>query len=88
MYYARRKSPGKMVTVILYQIMPGQNRCLAYSTFTFKQGQNTKTDQINNFQGILDTFTMNFNSMSYIQCILVIVYTNFYANKDLFRKYV
>ena len=27
-----------------------KNRCLAFSTFTFKQGQNTKSDQINNFQ--------------------------------------
>ena len=51
---------AKMVTVILDQIRPGQNRFLAFSTFTFKQGQTTKSDQINNFQCILYTFAMNF----------------------------
>ena len=66
---------AKMVTVILDQIGPGQNRCLAFSTFTFKQGQNIKSDQINNFQCILYTFTMHLYSMSYIQYILVMVYT-------------
>ena len=36
-----RTHQAKMVTIILDQIGPGQNRCLAFSTFTFKQGQNT-----------------------------------------------
>ena len=49
-----------MVTIILDQIGPGQNRCFKFSTFTFKQGQNTKSDEINNyFQCIVYTFTMN-----------------------------
>ena len=60
----------KIVTVILYQIGPGENRCLAFSTFTFKQGQNTKSDHINHCQCILYTFTMHLNSMSYIQYIM------------------
>ena len=82
-----RTRQAKMVTVILDQIGPEQNRCLAFSIFTFKQGQNTKSDQINHFQGILYIFTMHLNSMSYIQCILVMVYTHFYANKVFFRDY-
>ena len=73
-----RTHQAKMVTVILEQIGPGQNRCLAFSTFTFKQGQNTKSDKINHFHCILYTFTMNLNSMSYIQYILVMLYTHFY----------
>ena len=76
-----------MVTVILDQIGPGQNRCLAFSSFTFKQDLNTKSDQINHFQCILYTFTMHLNPMSYIQYIRVMVYTHFYANKDFFRDY-
>ena len=74
MHYARKNSPGEIVTVILDQIGPEQNRCLAFSTFTFKQGQNTKSDQINHYQWILYTFTMNLNSISYIQYIQVMVY--------------
>ena len=46
-----------------------------FTTFTFKQGQNTKSVQINNFQCILYIFTMNLNSISYIH------YTPFYASK-------
>ena len=58
---------AKMVTVILDQIGPGHYRCLALSTFTFKQGQTTTSNQINHFQCTsLYTFTMNLNSMSYI----------------------
>ena len=82
-----RTHQAKMVTVILDQIGPGQNRCLAFSTFTFKQGQNTKNDQINHFQCILCIFTMHLNSMSYIQYILVMLYTHFYANEVVFRDY-
>ena len=44
-----RTNQAKMVTVILDQIGPGQNGFLAFSTFTFKQGQNAKSDQINHF---------------------------------------
>ena len=73
---------AKTVTVIFDQIGPGQNRCLAFSTFTFKKGKYTKSDRINHFQCIIYTFIMNINSMSYIQYILVMVYTHFYANKD------
>ena len=72
-----RTHKAEMVTAILDQIGPGQNRCLAFSTFTFKQGQHTKSYKINHFQCILYTFTMQLNSMSYIQYILVMVYTNF-----------
>ena len=82
-----RTHQAKMVTVILEQIGPRQNRCLAFSTFTFKQGQNTKNDQINHFRCILYTFTMHLNSMLYIQYILVMVYTHFNANKGFFRDY-
>ena len=77
----KRTHQEKMVNVILDQIGPGQNRCSAFSTFTFKQGKNAESDKINHFQCILYTFTMNLNSMSYIQCILVMVYTHLYANK-------
>ena len=70
---------SKMVTVILDQIGPGQNRRLAFSTFTFKQDQITKSDQIYHFQYILYTFTMHLNSILYIQYTLVMVYTNFYV---------
>ena len=79
---------AKMLTVIFDQIGPGQNRCLAFSTFTFKQGQNTTSNQVNHFQCILYKFIMILNSMSYIQCILVMVYTHFYANKGFFRDYL
>ena len=51
-------------------------------TFTFKQGQYTNTDQIKHFQCILYILTLNLNSKSYIQCILVKVYTHFYALPD------
>ena len=44
---------AKMVTVILDQIGLGQNRRLAFSTFIFKQRQNTKRDQINHLQWIM-----------------------------------
>ena len=70
---------AKIVTVILDQFGPGQNRCLAFSTFTFKHCQNTKNDQINHFHCILYTLTMILNSMSYMQCILMISYTFVYA---------
>ena len=42
-----------------------QNRFSAFFTYTFKQGQNTKSDQINHFQDILYryTFTMILNSI-------------------------
>ena len=66
---------SKMITVRLDQIGPGQNRCLAFFIFTFQQGQHTKGDQVNHFQSILYTFTVILNSMSYIQCILVMVYS-------------
>ena len=82
-----RTHQAKMVTVLLDQVGPRQNRCLAFSTFTFKQGQYTKSGQINQFQCILYTFTMHLNSMSYIQYILVMVYTHFYANKGFLRDY-
>ena len=68
-----------MVNVIFDQIGPVQNQWLAFFTFTFKQGQNTKSDKINNFQSIL--YTKNLNSMLYIQFILVMVYTQLYASK-------
>ena len=71
-----RTHQAKMVTFIMDQIGPGQNRCLAFSVFTFKRGQNTKSGQINHFQYILQTFTMILKSMSYIQFILVMVYTH------------
>ena len=32
---------AKIVTVILDQIGPGQNRCVALSAYAFKQGQTT-----------------------------------------------
>ena len=79
---------AKMVTVVLDQIGPRHKRCLTFPTFTFKQGQNTKHDQINHVQCIPYTFIINLNSMSYIQFILVILYTYFYVNKDYFRDYL
>ena len=83
-----RTHKEKIVTVILDQIVSGQTRCLAFFTFTYIQGQNTKSDQINHFQYILYTFTMILNSMLYIQCIMVMAYTYFYAKKVLFRDYL
>ena len=71
-----RTHQAKMVTFILDQIGPGQNPCLTFSTFTFKQGQNTKSDKINHSQYILYTFTMDLNSISFIQYILVELYTH------------
>ena len=79
-----RTHQAKMVTVILDHIWPGKNRCFAFGTFTFKQSQNAKSHQINHSQCILYTFTMHLTSMSYIQYILVMVYTHFYTNKDFF----
>ena len=73
-----RIQAAKMVTLILEEIGLGRNDFHIYSTFTFKQGQNTENDKINNFHCIVYTFTMNLYSMSYIQCILVKVYTDFY----------
>ena len=34
---------AKAVTVLFDQIGPRQNRCPAFSSFNFKQGQNTKS---------------------------------------------
>ena len=78
MHYARKNSPDENSNPHF-----GPNR--ARTKPVFKQGQNTKSDQIIYFQCILYTFTMHLNSMSYIQYILVMVYTHFYANKVLFR---
>ena len=64
---------AKMVTIILDQIGHWQNRCLAFSTFTFKQGQNTKSDQTDNCQCILYIFTMDLSLMPYSQSNLVMV---------------
>ena len=80
-----RTHQAKMVTVILD---PDKNWYLSFATFTFKQNQNTKSDQINHFQCIIYTFKVHFNSMSQIQFILVMVYTNFYAIKWGFRDYL
>ena len=74
-------NPAKMVADILDEIGLGRNWVFKYSTFTFKQSQNTENDEINHFQYILYTFTINLNSMSYVQCFLVKEYTHFYSNK-------
>ena len=75
--------------VILNQVGPGQNRCFTISTFTFKQGQNTTNDQINHFLYSLYTFTMPLNSIAYMQCILVMVYTHFLRKQNcIFRNYL
>ena len=68
-----RIHPPKMVTVILDEIELGRKCFFTFFTFTFKQGQNTKNDQINHFKY---TLTINLNSMPYIQYIM------FLANKD------
>ena len=70
---------AKMVTVILNEIRLGQNCFFTFSTFTFKQGQNAENDKIKHFQRILYILKMTLNSISYIQCILVKVNTQFYA---------
>ena len=54
-----------MVTVILHKIGLRQNWFFTYSTFTFKQGQNTKNDKIKHFNYILYIFTINLNSMHF-----------------------
>ena len=64
MHYARINLPGENG----YR-QYGQNRArtkpvFSILYFTFKQGQNTNSDQINQFQCILYTLTMNLNSMS------------------------
>ena len=76
LHYARKKSPGENGYCHFGQnrAQTNSNWCLAFSTFTFKQGENAKSDQINNFQCILYTFKMHLNLMTNIQYILVLVY--------------
>ena len=73
--------PMKMVTVILDEIWLGRNWFFTFSTLTFKQGQHATNDEINNFECTIYTFTMNLNSMSYIQFIHN---THCYAIMDYF----
>ena len=87
MHYARKNSPGENGYRHFGPKRARTKSVLAFSTFTFKQGQNTKSDQVNHFQCILYSFTMNLNSMLYIQYILVMVYTHLYANKVFFSDY-
>ena len=70
-----------MVTVILDEIGLGRNCFFTYFSFTFKQGLNTKSGQINHFQCILYAFATDINSRPHLKYILVTVCTNFYANK-------
>ena len=53
MHYTRNTSSREMVIVNLNEIGFGRKLFFTYSTFTFKQGQNTKIDQIKHFQSIL-----------------------------------
>ena len=86
MHYARKNSPRESGSVISDEIVMGRNWFFAFSTFTFKQGQTTKNQQINHFQCILYSFTLNLNLISYIQCMVVKVDTHFVANKVFFRS--
>ena len=85
MHYARMNSPGEKG----YRHL-GPNRARTKPVFSvlYFHFQILKNDQINDCQCILYTFTMILNSMSYIQYILVMVYTNIYANKGFVRDYL
>ena len=74
---------AKMVIVILDEIGLERNWIFAFSTLTFKRGQNNITDHIIHSQCFLYTFTITLNPTLYIQCILVMVYTHIDA-KNVF----
>ena len=57
-----------------------------YSTFTIRQAQNTESDKIKQFKCILCILTMNFNSLSHIQCILVKVDTLITEQTEVFLQ--
>ena len=54
---------------------------IVFSHFLLSLSSKVKIlNMINHFQCILYRFNMNLNLMSYNQCILMKVYTHFYAN--------
>ena len=79
MHYARKNSQVKTVNIILDQI--GSDKTgVSHSLHSLSN----KVKIINHFKSI---YTMNLNSMSYIRCLLVIVYT-YFTLTILFRDYL